>query len=145
LSRPVFPIHLLTLNIFHPPGQHSKPDSHLLSQLIKGIPPDELRVLEDFGRKRETGLGSFLNFANRVVHDYKDECTLEQWQTRIRSELHRGRNTGQIDKSPGRPLSWAGLGEIAPLALGSAPPVSQEELLAVKAEQIEELGPPSGL
>lgn len=114
-------------------------------QLIKGIPPDELRVLEDFGRKRETGLGSFLNFANRVVHDYKDECTLEQWQTRIRSELHRGRNTGQIDKSPGRPLSWAGLGEIAPLALGGAMPVSQEELLAVKAEQIEELGPPSGL
>ncbi|GAQ91072.1 hypothetical protein KFL_007230040 [Klebsormidium nitens] len=107
---------------------------------IRGIPPDELRVLEEFGRKPETGLGSFLNFANRVVHDYKDECTLEQWQTRIREELHRGRNTGQIEKSP-RPLPWAGLlGEVAPLALETAAPVTREELLVVKAEQNEELG-----
>jgi hypothetical protein len=145
LPRPIFPTHPRTL--YHFPVARPAFEARISSfpQLIKGIPPDELRVLEDFGRKRETGLGSFLNFANRVVHDYKDECTLEQWQTRIRSELHRGRNTGQIDKSPGRPLSWAGLGEIAPLALGGVLPVSQEELLAVKAEQIEELGPPSGL
>lgn len=107
-------------------------------QRIRGIPPDELRVLEEFGRKPETGLGAFLNFANRVVHDYKDECTLEQWQVRIRGELHRGRNTGQIEKSP-RPLPRAGLGEIAPLALEGGALVTREELLAVKAEQLEEL------
>lgn len=56
---------------------------------------DESKVLEGYGWTSNTGLGSFLNFCDRVVHDVKDDDNLE-WRQRIGKCLMDGYDKGRI-------------------------------------------------
>ncbi|KAI5069118.1 hypothetical protein GOP47_0015419 [Adiantum capillus-veneris] len=55
----------------------------------------ESKILEGFGWAAGTGLGSFLNFCDRVIHDVKDDDNLE-WRQKIGKCLMDGYDRGRI-------------------------------------------------
>ena len=56
---------------------------------------DESKVLEHYGWTPNTGLGSFLNFYDRVYHDVKDEDNFE-WKQKLGKYLMDGYDKGRI-------------------------------------------------
>ncbi|KAL5708420.1 hypothetical protein ACHQM5_019216 [Ranunculus cassubicifolius] len=63
----------------------------------------EARVLEEYGWTPNTGLGSMLNYCDRVVHDRKNEAEdVSDWRTKIGKLLMNGLDGGTIvlDKLP---------------------------------------------
>ncbi|MCO5559695.1 hypothetical protein L7F22_013296 [Adiantum nelumboides] len=65
---------------------------------------DESKILEGFGWVAGTGLGSFLNFCDRVFHDVKDDDNLE-WRQKIGKCLMDGYDKGRIT-TPFLPLKF---------------------------------------
>ncbi|XP_077232926.1 uncharacterized protein LOC143873272 isoform X2 [Tasmannia lanceolata] len=57
---------------------------------------DEARVLEEYGWKPNTGLGSMLNYCDRVVHDMKNEGDSSEWRSKIGKLLMDGHDGGTI-------------------------------------------------
>ncbi|KAJ4959804.1 hypothetical protein NE237_019714 [Protea cynaroides] len=56
----------------------------------------EARVLEEYGWSPNTGLGSMLNYCDRVVHDRKNEKDGSEWRSKIGKLLMDGYNGGTI-------------------------------------------------
>lgn len=61
---------------------------------------EEAAILEDYGWNRSSGLGSLLNFYDRVVHDYnkgQDPAELgNDWKQKIGKLLKDGYDQGSI-------------------------------------------------
>ncbi|KAF8398965.1 hypothetical protein HHK36_014830 [Tetracentron sinense] len=56
----------------------------------------EAQVLEEYGWTPNTGLGSMLNYCDRVVHDKKNESDVSEWRSKIGKMLMNGYNGGNI-------------------------------------------------
>ncbi|KAL3630428.1 hypothetical protein CASFOL_023412 [Castilleja foliolosa] len=56
----------------------------------------EARVLMEYGWKPNTGLGTMLNYYDRVVHDRKNESDRSDWKSKIGKFLMDGYNGGTI-------------------------------------------------
>lgn len=56
----------------------------------------EARVLAEYGWTPNTGLGTMLNFCDRVVHDRKQETDSSEWRSKIAKQLMNGYNGGNI-------------------------------------------------
>eukprot|EP00250_Pteridium_aquilinum_P017715 c23750_g1_i3 orf=79-1887(+) len=57
---------------------------------------DESKVLEYYGWAPSTGLGSFLNFCDRVYHDVKEDDNNIEWRQKIGKCLMDGYDKGRI-------------------------------------------------
>lgn len=56
----------------------------------------EARVLAEYGWTPNTGLGTMLNYCDRVVHDRKQELDSSEWRLKIGRQLMNGYNGGTI-------------------------------------------------
>ena len=56
----------------------------------------EARVLMEYGWIRDSGLGTMLNYRDRVVHDRKNESESSEWRSKIGKLLTDGYNGGII-------------------------------------------------
>lgn len=56
----------------------------------------EARVLKEYGWIPNTGLGTMLNYCERVVHDRKNEKDRSEWRLKIGKLLMDGYNGGTI-------------------------------------------------
>ncbi|KAF5196819.1 Nac domain-containing protein [Thalictrum thalictroides] len=56
----------------------------------------EARVLEEYGWTPNTGLGSMLNYCDRVVHDRKSDADVSEWRSKIGKLLMIGYDGGTI-------------------------------------------------
>ncbi|OMO52670.1 hypothetical protein CCACVL1_29124 [Corchorus capsularis] len=56
----------------------------------------EAKVLMEFGWTPDTGLGTMLNYCDRVVHDRKNESDSSEWRSKIGNLLVDGYNSGTI-------------------------------------------------
>lgn len=56
----------------------------------------EAKVLMDFGWLPNTGLGTMLNYRDRVYHDRKNEKDISEWRSKIGKLLVDGYNGGTI-------------------------------------------------
>ncbi|KAK9682336.1 hypothetical protein RND81_10G065900 [Saponaria officinalis] len=56
----------------------------------------EARVLADYGWTPNTGLGTMLNYCDRVFHDRKQELHRSEWRSKIGKQLMNGYNSGSI-------------------------------------------------
>ncbi|XP_057501287.1 uncharacterized protein LOC130785188 isoform X2 [Actinidia eriantha] len=56
----------------------------------------EARVLTEYGWTPNTGLGTMLNYCDRVVHDRKNERDSSEWRSKISKLLMNGYNGGTI-------------------------------------------------
>lgn len=56
----------------------------------------EAQVLAEFGWIPNTGLGTMLNYCDRVVHDRKQEKDSSEWRSKIAKQLINGYNGGNI-------------------------------------------------
>ncbi|KAH9618645.1 hypothetical protein KSS87_020706 [Heliosperma pusillum] len=56
----------------------------------------EARVLAEYGWTPNTGLGTMLNYCDRVVHDRKNEMNSSEWRSKIGKQLMNGYNGGNI-------------------------------------------------
>nr|DAD32157.1 TPA_asm: hypothetical protein HUJ06_011008 [Nelumbo nucifera] len=56
----------------------------------------EAKVLEEYGWTPNTGLGSMLNYCDRVYHDRKNEKDGSEWRSKIGKLLMNGYNGGNI-------------------------------------------------
>ena len=56
----------------------------------------EGKVLMEYGWIPNTGLGTMLNFCDRVVHDRKNESDISEWRSKIGKLLVDGYNGGTI-------------------------------------------------
>lgn len=66
---------------------------------------DEGAILEEYGWKCSSGLGSLLNFCDRVVHDYsKGQDLGNDWKHKIGKLLMDGYDQGSIVQSIPRKL-----------------------------------------
>jgi len=54
----------------------------------------EAKVLMEFGWTPRTGLGTMLNYCDRVVHDRKNEDLSSEWRSKIGKLLVDGYNGG---------------------------------------------------
>lgn len=70
---------------------------------------DEASILEDYGWNPSSGLGSLLNFCERVVHDYNkgQEDLGNDWKQKIGKLLMDGYDHGSIVQSIPRKLRTA--------------------------------------
>lgn len=55
----------------------------------------EALVLEEYGWMRNSGIGTLLNFCDRVVHDKKNEMYSLEWRGKIAKLLMRGHDSGR--------------------------------------------------
>ena len=55
-----------------------------------------LAKLIEYGWIPNTGLGTMLNFCDRVVHDRKNESDISEWRSKIGKLLVDGYNGGTI-------------------------------------------------
>lgn len=53
-------------------------------------------MLSDYGWIPDTGLGTMLNYRDRVVHDRKNETYSSEWRSKIGNLLMDGYNGGTI-------------------------------------------------
>ena len=62
---------------------------------------EDATILEDYGWNRSSGLGSLLNFCERVVHDYNkgQEDLGNDWKQKIGKLLMDGLDHGSIVQS----------------------------------------------
>uniref|UniRef100_A0A803LSM4 Uncharacterized protein n=1 Tax=Chenopodium quinoa TaxID=63459 RepID=A0A803LSM4_CHEQI len=56
----------------------------------------EAQVLAEYGWTPNTGLGTMLNYCDRVVHDRKQELDSSEWRMKIGRQLMNGYNGGNI-------------------------------------------------
>ncbi|XP_021296670.1 uncharacterized protein LOC110425913 [Herrania umbratica] len=56
----------------------------------------EAKVLMEYGWIPNTGLGTMVNYRDRVVHDRKNESDSSEWRSKIRKLLVDGYNSGSI-------------------------------------------------
>lgn len=56
----------------------------------------EAKVLMGYGWVPNTGLGTMLNYRDRVVHDHKNEKDSSEWKSKIGKLLMDGYNGGTI-------------------------------------------------
>lgn len=56
----------------------------------------EAKVLMEYGWIPNTGLGTMLNYCDRVVHDRKHEKDTSEWKSKIEKVLIDGFNGGSI-------------------------------------------------
>lgn len=56
----------------------------------------EARVLAEYGWTPNTGLGTMLNYCDRVVHDRKQDIDSLEWRSKIARQLMNGYNGGNI-------------------------------------------------
>ncbi|XP_058108221.1 uncharacterized protein LOC131251490 isoform X2 [Magnolia sinica] len=56
----------------------------------------EARVLEEYGWIPNSGLGTMLNYCDRVVHDRKNEGNISDWRCKIGKLLMNGHDGGSI-------------------------------------------------
>lgn len=56
----------------------------------------EACVLEEYGWTSNCGLGSMLNYCDRVVHDTRTERTSNEWWTKIGKMLMAGYESGRV-------------------------------------------------
>lgn len=61
---------------------------------VEDLTEGEARVLEAYGWKPNTGLGSMLNYCDRVVHDKRNDCFISEWRARIARLLIEGYSGG---------------------------------------------------
>lgn len=59
----------------------------------------EARVLMEYGWVPNSGLGTMLNYYDRVVHDRKNERESSEWRSKIGKLLMDGYNGGTITSS----------------------------------------------
>ncbi|WOG97430.1 hypothetical protein DCAR_0416770 [Daucus carota subsp. sativus] len=62
----------------------------------KDLTEGEAGVLSDYGWVPDTGLGTMLNYRDRVVHDRKNEADSSEWRSKIGNLLMDGYNGGTI-------------------------------------------------
>ncbi|GFY94113.1 hypothetical protein Acr_09g0005680 [Actinidia rufa] len=63
---------------------------------IEDLTESEARVLTEYGWTPNTGLGTMLNYCDRVVHDRKNERDSSEWRSKIAKLLMNGYNGGTI-------------------------------------------------
>uniref|UniRef100_A0A1D1YUD0 Sensory neuron membrane protein 2 n=2 Tax=Anthurium amnicola TaxID=1678845 RepID=A0A1D1YUD0_9ARAE len=70
----------------------------------------EARVLEEYGWQLNTGLGSMLNYSDRVVHDRGNERDSSEWRLKIGRLLMDGYDGGRIVKAdlPKKVIDYVG-------------------------------------
>ncbi|KMT17220.1 hypothetical protein BVRB_2g039220 isoform B [Beta vulgaris subsp. vulgaris] len=56
----------------------------------------EARILAEYGWTPNTGLGTMLNYCDRVVHDRKQELDSSEWRSKIGRQLMNGYNGGNL-------------------------------------------------
>lgn len=56
----------------------------------------EARVLMEYGWVPNTGLGTMLNYCDRVYHDQRNEMDISEWRAKIGKLLIEGYNGGSI-------------------------------------------------
>ncbi|XP_059640202.1 uncharacterized protein LOC132282507 isoform X2 [Cornus florida] len=62
----------------------------------KDLTEGEARVLTEYGWVPNTGLGTMLNYCDRVVHDRKNEIDSSEWRSKIGKLLVNGYSGGSI-------------------------------------------------
>ncbi|KAK8467053.1 hypothetical protein PHAVU_008G236600 [Phaseolus vulgaris] len=67
-------------------------------QVGEDLSEGEAKVLMEFGWTPRTGLGTMLNYCDRVVHDRKNEDLTSEWRSKIGKLLADGYNGGTIVK-----------------------------------------------
>lgn len=67
--------------------------THCLVQ-AEDLTEGEARVLEAYGWAPNTGLGSMLNYCDRVVHDKRNDWFISEWRARIARLLIEGYSGG---------------------------------------------------
>ncbi|CAA6658648.1 unnamed protein product [Spirodela intermedia] len=70
------------------------------------ISEGEARVLEDYGWRPNCGLGSMLNYCDRVVHDRSHERNTSDWRAKIGKLLMDGYDGGRIVQADLPRKSW---------------------------------------
>lgn len=95
----------------------------LFYQVGSDISEGEARVLEDYGWRPNSGLGSMLNYCDRVVHDRSHERDISDWRLRIGKLLMDGYDGGRIVQAdlPKRVLDRAAGGRCAGVKLETWP------------------------
>ncbi|KAK1262989.1 hypothetical protein QJS04_geneDACA011865 [Acorus gramineus] len=78
----------------------------------KDLTEGEARVLEEYGWKPYSGLGTMLNYCDRVVHDRKNDWDIMDWRSKIGKLLMDGYDRGKIVLShlPEKVLDYMGGG-----------------------------------
>ncbi|KAK6127451.1 hypothetical protein DH2020_038800 [Rehmannia glutinosa] len=71
----------------------------LVEQVGDDLTEGEARVLMDYGWIPNTGLGTMLNYYDRVVHDRRNERDRSEWKSKIGKLLMDGYNGGTIISS----------------------------------------------
>ncbi|KAI6691459.1 hypothetical protein NL676_028287 [Syzygium grande] len=56
----------------------------------------EAQVLMEYGWVPNTGLGTMLNYCDRVYHDQRNEMDISEWRVKIGKLLIEGYNGGSI-------------------------------------------------
>lgn len=68
----------------------------MVMKIGEDLSEGEARVLMQFGWTPNSGLGTMLNYSNRVVHDRRNEKDTSEWRTKIGKLLIDGYNGGSI-------------------------------------------------
>ncbi|KAG9445019.1 hypothetical protein H6P81_016359 [Aristolochia fimbriata] len=65
-------------------------------QVGEDLTEGEARILEEYGWRPNHGLGSMLNYCDRVVHDRKSEGDSSEWKSKIGKLLMQGYDGGTV-------------------------------------------------
>jgi len=68
---------------------------HHVLQVGEDLTEGEAHVLEEYGWIRNTGLGTMVNYRDRVVHDRWTEKSVSDWRAKIGKLLMTGYAEGQ--------------------------------------------------
>ncbi|KAJ0974924.1 hypothetical protein J5N97_016889 [Dioscorea zingiberensis] len=81
---------------------------------IEDLTEGEARVLKDYGWKPNSGLGSMLNYCDRVVHDKRNDSFISEWRTRIGKLLMQGYDGGRtvLANLPKKVVEYMGNGNL---------------------------------
>lgn len=69
---------------------------NILFKVGEDLTEGEAKVLMEFGWVPNTGLGTMLNYRDRVFHDRKNEKDTSEWRSKIGKLLVDGYNGGTI-------------------------------------------------
>ena len=67
----------------------------ILVKVGEDLTEGEARVMEEYGWTRNSGLGTMLNYCERVVHDKKNEKYSFEWRAKIGKLLMKGHDSGR--------------------------------------------------